>query len=348
LIAAKRDKGLVFMSDFALAICETEKETKVIEKNIFKRIAGKIKALWEEPPVYVELRKVEINENINIYVIILSYTIEELECLPKAKRIAMNMEISKMLAQLDITKFIVPDAIFDVCRFEEGVKNSFKGNLLYKCLLTDIISKVYIERGIKIGDLDITIVQGKSIEMLQGIIKILLSVVKYLTIVCENGKEVVEEKINNIFLDTGLAIRVTDDFISGVKNSELVINLGSLGRIPPYTKLNPNTVIINFGEAETIRNNSKFTLLNGVEIDLPKRLESSLDQKVFKFFNKLQLAEMIILNSLGLGEDLSITFLDGQLIEKVSAEFRSRGYSIKSFKGRHSILMMDDIRVSIK
>jgi len=56
---------------------------------------------------------------------------------------------------------------------------------------------------------------------------------------------------DNIFEETGLAVRVTDNLAGGMKDAEAVINLADLGDFDIPGKMKFNEPVVNYGSINT-------------------------------------------------------------------------------------------------
>jgi len=104
------------------------------------------------------------------------------------------------------------------------LKILFFGRFLYKALLVNILKLISEKKGKDIRELDVAIIHGNDYTFLHSYIKILSSILKFLTIITHE-KESIENMTDNIFEETGLAVRVTDNLAGGMKDAEAVINL---------------------------------------------------------------------------------------------------------------------------
>ena len=79
--------------------------------------------------------------------------------------------------------------------------------LLLKSLLVPVLESIYPKAGIRIENLDLTVVSGKDDEELFTFIRLLEPNIKHVTIVAPD-KGRMEESLSDMFDDSGLSISV--------------------------------------------------------------------------------------------------------------------------------------------
>ncbi len=337
------------MGELALAICLKEggninnegKRLNNIAANALKFISGKVKKMKIEN----WFSWVEATGNSGFYLIKLPYEISELRSLNKNRIKGLSCKISQVCSKKNIDVCILPGLLEDIFECDGIFKNSFKGRLLYKSILINIIKRIYREESDVINDLDVVVIHGNDNDELLHVINILSGFVRYITLVT-GCKEAVENEVSNIFENTGLAVGITSDNKNTLKNSHLVVNLGSLSiDFNTYSGSASTKVVINYGETY-VKNpiSGNVSLIEGAIIKLPEKVLRKLEKEIFLFFNETEIAEILISSKAGAINSFCKGNLgDLSLNELMALEFDSGGYEISGFTGKNSNIRIKNI-----
>ncbi|MCR4435189.1 MAG: hypothetical protein QHH06_07595 [Clostridiales bacterium] len=330
------------MSDFALVICPRE-NPELLKKDFFQKIFSSIFHLLKKKPEPAGLtRKVEIDENLGVYVITLPYTINQLKKLKEKKLKATGMLISGICVQNRAEDCFLPQQVRDICLFEGCKYNPYKGKFLYRSLLPNLLSQISHKRGMKTGDVDIAVVQGESHEELNAVLWLISPHIKYVTVVV-NDKKAVETMLEQLYSETGLSVGVTEDYAAGMKDADFIINLGGLRSSPPYPKMAPSAVVLNCGERDITDLPSNNIIVNGIQVNLPSNILFQFDKGIYEYFSKQELSEILLLHRLGIRQETPGIYGSHEAMRKISEEFVKCGFKVTGFAGRHGYLKMEDM-----
>jgi len=330
------------MADFALVVFSEEKAktTSVIDGiiNFFK----KMPCLFKKHDLDLYTKKVELYQGLNAYIVKLPYSVEEFRELrpDRLKRI-----ISETGVKIGTDNCILPCFITQSHGSKEAVGNSYDGGLLYKSLLLNILEEVYSKSRLELSDLEIAVAQGEGNAELFAFVRLLSSRVKYITVLV-NDRSSVEGEVNRIFADLGLSIGLTADYRNGLKNTDIVVNLGGIAQFSKGAAVNTKALVVNYCQSENLKAFSGNIVVNGVQVGLPGIIRQKIDNYVFEYFNIMEISEIVLLNKLGFKESI-VKHIDVELMEMVSREFKRDGFEITGFKGRHSILDPEQIEISV-
>ena len=347
------------MGDFAIVTCMKNVETEVKKTNLVQQLYSFIQNFFKhqkieetlvqqitkvvlfEPEALGQKDEVQTNDSINLHSIVLPFQLDELENINAGRVARVEQFIKNYCAQNKIGQVFLPEIISSKCRFKDFAVSSYKGRYLYQALFTNIIEDIYTKRGIKIRELDIAIVQGESREVLLSYVMLLAPMVKYLTVISED-KEEVEKQAEEIYEETGLSVRVTNDYKTGLKSADFILNLGTLTQ---GMKINPRAVILNYGDIGCSKAVSDNLVINGIEVKLPSKMASRLENNIFNYFNHLELSEMMIFHKLGMDNEIDFQAFLTENRGKICGEFASQAYSITGYVGRRNTLKSRDIKV---
>lgn len=110
-----------------------------------------------------------------------------------------------------------------------------------------------------------------------------------------------------------------------MKDAEAVINLADLGDFDIPGKMKFNEPVVNYGSINTDK--IKFTdIINSVDVILPGKFEEKLGKDVYKFYKRIELAEIILLNRLEIGTCTINNNLDYAVLEKLARQFERDGF----------------------
>jgi hypothetical protein len=158
-------------------------------------------------------------------------------------------------------------------------------------------------------------------------IKQLSPLAKFLTIITKE-KELIQKEIEDVFDDTGLSVRVTDDIASGLDGINVFINIGNLGEFTSRKKIICNAVVINYGDMKS--DQVKFTgeVINRINVGLPAGVEGLIDEEFLNYFSRIEIAEIIFVNKLNIRTNIFKNFADYNNMKGISEQFEEEGYII--------------------
>ncbi len=336
------------MSNFALITCSKAEPPDTIEvnsasgKNVIARLIDFLRAKLTKTDlrtentqklVPIEAKSIELYENTSMFVINIPYEKEKL--IKEIERITEF--IHNFSRENEINCIVMSDELKDI-EADWNSNASFDGHILYLSLLNVILDEICSNKGIKIGDLDITIIHGKSNE-LSAILSLLAPIVKYMTVLTDR-KDDLEYEINQIYDETGLSVSLSSEPKAALKGCDIIINLGDAGCINS-TKLNSKTLIINFDAAASKSIINENVIITGVEVVLPVKLLQKLDKEILKNFNTSSLAELVLCNKLGYFHANKENKYE--ILKSIADQFKKDGYRIASLKGRHNTIRLEQI-----
>ncbi|MEG6611383.1 hypothetical protein V6C42_00715 [Pseudoclostridium thermosuccinogenes] len=328
------------MSSFALVTFKDEHREKDDRAVFFKYIAARLKDFFKRPVLEDNISKIELYEGLDVYIIRLPYCLSEID----RHKARLNRFLSGFAADNDIKYCFLPKDTPDGVQLDACMKFASTGKLLYKSALTLILDEIYTKRNIVVSELDICIVEGESRTELYGVIDLLAPFVKYITIVAKD-REAVEEEMNRVYDDTGLCVRVTEEYRSCLKNADIIINLGGLENIPVNAKVNPRAIILNYGSSELNKHSCENIILNGFIINIKKNIPHIITEDVLKAYDATGLMEVILFFRAGMEDKLINEYIDGETAKGVSEAFLKCGCSIKEFYGRRNKIKPKDIAI---
>ncbi|HHW49445.1 MAG TPA: hypothetical protein GXX14_12635 [Clostridiaceae bacterium] len=328
------------MSNIALVISEKEESSKFVNSKFARRTFRHFLYFARKNKLAESVREINMYENLNLYIIRLPFSLTELGFVNKNK---IARFIKDECEKREIKSLIIPDEIYNTCVIDGYAQNPFGGKYLYKCLLVNILDDIYLKRGIKIGDLDIVVIKGENDGELYSVVRQLSPLVKYLSILTDS-KDGIQHEIDGIFGDYGLSIGISEDFSLAARDADLIINLRNSFDTVKNMKVNPGAVIINYGGKDAVRFFDKGTLINEIEVGLPKKDFLWVDTSISRFFNNVQIAEIVLSHKTGLEDMVSAGIIDCSAAEKISKEFVISGFRISNYIGRYGIIRTGDIR----
>lgn len=271
----------------------------------------------EKPEKWVE--RIELYDHLNVYIIRVPYSLEELKQLRKRKVDKVNKMISRICGFYNINDCIPAKKISGGIKPDVCIGDEFTGQYLFRCLLTNVLDEIYTKRGIKISSLDIAIINGKDMGELYTIISQLSPLVKYITVLTDN-KDEIEDAADRIYSDTGLSIRLTCDYKNALKYIDLIINL----REDDFVfKPDDRVVILNYGLLHPDHLPRKSQCIQGVDIDLPESISNRLPKDVYHYFSKLEMTEIILTHKTDVERRSAV-----QISEIIQNEFNCDGYKV--------------------
>jgi len=327
------------MSNIALVISNKEISSKLASSRFAREIFKSILYFSRKKELNASIREINLYENLKLYIINLPFSLMELEFINKNR---IEGFIKNECTKHEIKSLIIPPEIYNACMFDWCAASPYSGKYLFKGLLINMLDDIYFKRGIKLGELDIVVIKGENDDELYSVIRQLSPLVKYLTILTDN-KDGIQREIDGIFEEYGLSVGISEDFSLAARSSDLIINLRNNFIGIKNMRINPRAVIINYSGKDAARFFDKGTLINGIEIGLPKKDFSWVDASVQKFFNATQIAEIVLSHKTGL-EDMALTgIIDYSSAEKISREFADCGFRISSYAGKYGAIRTVEI-----
>lgn len=335
------------MRKIALITCCTRDEKSVDDRGFIKRIYEKLKGFFvslnREKLFKDSIEKLEPSDEVEINIITLPYTLQELQTLSKRRLKQINKFLAGVGSKTGSELLILPESIARIQSFDHCIINPFKGDYLYKCLLIQIINEIFYRRDIKTWEIDIAIIQGTHRKSLYNLIELLSPMVRFLTIISEE-KEEIEEEANEAFLDSGLAIAITSDWKGVLKQADLIINLDEEKGYIKKAKTKEEALLINLGRLEAVDIICESIVVDGVDIDIPAGLKRIFDKSLFSYFQYVEIAEMLILYSVGTGTEANRnSFPEPHTVKQIIKEFKKWNFSIRGFMGRRGKFKIEDI-----
>lgn len=338
------------MKKFALLLCRTENEQDMPKKGLFATWFTGLKeffrSLRKEKFFNGALKTIQVDEELELSIITLPYTLAELGKIRSRRRIRqVNEFLYTAYREQGFACCIVPECIAEIHSFENCICSPFTGEYLYRCLLGNILEDIFTKRGINIWDLDIVLAQGEQRESLYAVIELLSPVVRFLTVVSDEQDQI-EEEAGETFLDSGLSVIITSDWKSAFKNADVIINLKEEKEAASNIKTKKGSVLIDISGLKAPAIHCESALIQGLHVGIPRSLYDQLDSNLWSFLEPCGLAEAIITMNLGLeGQVMQKEFPQFEPMKKVSKEFKKGGYRLKGFAGRHNTLYASDIAV---
>jgi hypothetical protein len=321
------------MSDFALVIYE-QHDIMPAQHHSF---AGRILSALKRTKYECTCKKIDFYRNVSAYVIKLPWSLERILSLDKHKIGAM---ISSKCRENGATECLVPRELWGVLSTDGFTRSNSCDELLYKLLILDILNEIYSTKNIEISLVDVAIVSGNNGDELFCIVRLLSTLFKYITII-SSEREGIDSEINDIYVDSGLSIGVTSDYKNGLKNADLIINLGDSNEHIFNAKINPKALILNYGKLDINKILAENTLINGIEIALPHSIDSKVDKEIYQYYEKPEIS-LTILTHRFLSYDILREF-NKELSKKASKQFEKDGWRISGFIGRRRKLTVDEI-----
>lgn len=313
------------MNNIGLVVFCEEKEEK--KANILESFLIKIKRLIETKLPESSIKKMDLYESLNMFLVRLPYALSELKDSGNFKISRLQKILLKACDDHSIEKCILPESVPDSININRCIKNPFSGKFIYTSLLVNILKVISDKKGVGIRHLSVTILQGSNYSLLYCYIKLLSPLAKFLTIITHE-KELIQKRIEDIFDETGLSVRVTSDIASGLDDADVVINLTDLSELNLQKNIKCSAWVINYGNIGTDKIKFEGIVINGISIGLPKRIERIIEKDTYKFFSKTELSEIIILNKLNIGTNIIGNNADYTNMERISTQFGENGFTI--------------------
>jgi hypothetical protein len=325
------------MTKFALLTIKDQEESSKSSMNFLKRLLQQAYRTIKRPRLYRYIKEIDFDADtgFNLISLSLQYSIRDFE----NKGEKLFKAITSFLESHKIDICVVPSDLSNYIPKDQDIFYCFSGEIVFKSLLVLIIKEICNRNYININDMDIAIVQGDKREELLIFARILSSYIRYLTLIT-NEDCCIEDEISNIYAESGLSIGVTSDIKGGIKNKNFIINLGNLKSYHLDLKYDVNTWIINYGDEEINKSICKNTIINGVEVSLPKNINSKIVgiENINKSYSKLQIIEAYLYLKLNKGNTPWFNVDSINIYESIAEEFKKEGFKIIGFKGRHGMV----------
>lgn len=273
-------------------------------------------------------KRIEVDSNFAIQGVKLPYTLSELNKLGKMKRNSLDKAILKICTENSVDKCIIPAEVD--CSLRSCVKSGFTGKIVYTVLAEKILRDICTKKRISISEVDIVVIQGEDDVLPYTIIKLLSPSVKFITLITSN-KEMMEKKVEQVCDETGLSVRVTNDEESALRSCDFVINYGDIKSRSIKNIVNSNAVVINYGKLEETLTELKDRVVNGVEIGLGNKYFQGLKKEIFRFYNPIELAEILLVNKSDIAINNLCDLADYIIIEKFKSNFEEDGFFVKRY-----------------
>lgn len=333
-----------YMTDLGLIIfCSEEEDKKKLK--ILKKIYLKIKRFFSMSFIDIPIKKIEINEELNIHFIKIKYTLKEISKFRSLKMKRLKKSIYKCSVKNRLNQCILPVSAPAGLEFGICINNPFSGYFIYATLLINILEIIADKKGMSVKEFDIGIIQGENNKLLYSYIKLLSLLVKFITIIT-NKKEYVQEEIDKIYDETGLSIRLTEDIESGLEGLDVIINLGDFNNFKKGKKIKTDAIVINYGTGKSEEIISNNIVINGISVNLDNSIESILDKNIIECFTKLELASIIFCH----GKDsanVNKNNVDNSTVSSISGQFQKSGCKITALTGNFQGTEYENLELKI-
>ncbi len=319
------------MGNIALVICSKEGRkpaTKGFISFIKYKIGSFIRNIKREKAENW-LEQMQFEGSLT-FLINLPYDMGELKQFNKKRIERIRRKISKVCVDRGINCCILPESLTGIFEINDIFISAFGGRLLYKSILIDLINMICRQKGVALSELDVSVISGSDYGELIRIIKRLSDFVKYLTVVADS-KESIEDEMNDIFEETGLAVGITGDLKNALSNSRLIINL-SKQNLKNNDYIKSKKIIINYS-GDCVKGSRQDSVINGVEVKLPELYSERIKKEVYSFFSAVEIAEILICQKVNCfnvknGENVMST----ALYENINYEFLEGGYKLTGYR----------------
>lgn len=323
------------MADFGIMLC-SENEENLKERSITS-FTNRFKKVFKAKKIELRLNQIELYKNFNMFVIKLQDSPESLLNVSGKHLKGYQDSISDICTKNNIKHFIIPEFLPDSLITESCIKNKFSGEYLYISLIWNVINEVLVVYKKDIEEIEVAIISGNNESKLNAVINLLLSKIKYLTIIAENNDSIFENA-NRIYQDTGLAIRVTSNAKNVFKDMDLIINLNNFYEFKSCYKLKSKAIIINYSDTlinwVTVEN----IIINKINIGIPNILRNKIDMYLKDNFNNLVLSEIILSHKENIDDEVQKSLYNYEKLKIMEKNFNVDGYVIDGFLGRRGFL----------
>ena len=344
------------MSDFALVVCTKKRKDTDSHISFLRRFINKIRAVIKKGSWKFKKRdagewvgKIQLYNDLCVYLVKPPYGIDEL-----ADRNSGTMKelVLEICGKYGIENCALPSRPYAEARMTEEVSRGFyRGGLLYRALLNNMLDEICAANGMSLFNLDIAVIPGKNAYELYNVVKQLSGHVKYVTAVTdEENRNMVETEIDRIYEEYGLAVGLTTESGSGLNGAHIIINFkeyadGAAGNPGLSLRKSVRAKVVNYGGYGAANAFGLNIVINGVEVALPRKILVSLGGDILENYGTCEIAEMILLNRLNIvdTEDEDMDSPGTRKIENLAYAFLEHGFKISGFAGRHGVLRKEDL-----
>ncbi|MDP4181699.1 MAG: hypothetical protein Q8942_11475, partial [Bacillota bacterium] len=308
------------MNNFALLIFKRDSDVNR-KKNIFKRIFELIFKKFKKPDIPHWLEKLTIADDIYINTIRIPYTLDEFMTSSENRREKLFKCLKNICNDNNLESCILPSKLYGIFPSDNMFVKMYTGQLLYRALLPEIIKEISKLKQFDINAIEIAVIHGEDYEMAFGVIKLLSSFIKYITIFTED--EYVKKGIDEIYYETGSSIGISSDLPNTVKRSDIIINMRVSAEFN-QERFKKGGVIINYGKTTQVF--KKVCTINGIKVSLPEFMEAKMRDDILALYNSCELAEIFICYESGYTNFKENPKIDLNLSQKLSSVFVKEGY----------------------
>jgi len=286
-------------------------------------------------------RKIELNSSVGVLTLEITADQQRFKDLKgeKLKRICRQIEDTCIRENCDA--LVLPKNRPDTDKLREYIQrveiadcgdysDIAKGFL--RIMLYDTASRCLERMGIKMAELLIIAGSVTSEREIANIASILARLVKFAVIY--KGRV---EDIDEISAETGMPAMLSSSLEKAAKEADLVVDLGGIGDAARTLKFKKSAVIFNFSQDILNDMNTECTVINGIKAGLPVRFYSSEAKGFFKHFDVQAIARLSLqycANSIRIPSNFS----NIESVSQFNRIFKSEGFEIAGYYGRHGIL----------
>ncbi len=273
------------------------------------------------------IKLTDFNNNMKIDILINKHfndkfsDIETNEKLLK-KQVKFAKKVIKKLEKNDITSVVIENEIYKKCKVivNEIYSSDIEvitGDELYENMVTNIIEYILDNNNkIKLSDINLGIAISLITYNRLTFIRNISNTIKGLTILTDDV-----EKFDNLYKETlsenGLSIKVTNNFKTGLKNCDFIINFDIDNEKLVSTNYN-NCIFFNFSnKISKVKKNFKGIIINDIiiKIDDQNIIKNHIDIKRFRNIALMQslnldLKRTEILNLVGIKEKIDLSDIE--------------------------------------
>jgi hypothetical protein len=286
------------------------------------------------------IRSIVLYDNVKVLIIELPFQ--------RIKYNQLNREyienyVQKTCSESEIDFYILPESVRREGQ-EPYKKYAAISKIILKSLLLYSMENICHKAGLRMENMDITIISADINDELIAIIKMLEPNIKFITVLTsENNKEGLEATLSDLFSDTGLSFNVSNDYRSTLKNAKLIINQGSLSEISKY-RFNRKSLIINLNESENIRLQGENAVINGIVFEMSDKGFKDFLYELRGLYNKKEICDITFIHKLEINGEVVWNEL---IMDKIQHEFKIGNCKMTGFVGHRGIISMENVAKSI-
>jgi len=260
-------------------------------------------------------------KGLYIYIITIPYQYEYI----KANTSKTARYLAKGCEKIGVDKCYLPfSELLCIPQNDLCVRNRFTGNLIFHAMMTDIIQEISIKTGKNLPLMEIVIMQGNNVEEVKSALRILSSKVKYITVATKN-KSGIENVLDEIYNDTGLAIGLTGDYNAAFRNADVIINFDSKLFVNSKIK---GYILDYYSSGDVPYDRKKYIATSSLNVGLPRGFPALSNNDIFKFYTFREFAELILMHALDL-ESLNYDELYSYTnLTHIQELFKNSGYTL--------------------